>query len=151
MRFSRFTFIDEPCGAWQYFSNQIEFMLKWRNAILKTVTCTRSFGSFSCFVPFDFLLEKIKCPGCSPWFCSSSPFLMARSLLFPVFWGASLSLPPLFQMSPEGVRSFCSTMENSFGILKKEILERQCLDLGQGCQTHFHRGPPQPCSCLQRA
>ena len=25
------------------------------------------------------------------------------------------------------------------------------VSLGQGGQTHFHQGPPQPCSCLQRA
>ena len=26
-----------------------------------------------------------------------------------------------------------------------------CETLGQGCQTHFHRGPHQPRGCLQKA
>lgn len=51
----------------------IQFMLKWRNAILKTATHTRSFGSFSCFIPFDFLLQKVKCLWWSPSSCSVHP------------------------------------------------------------------------------
>ena len=29
--------------------------------------------------------------------------------------------------------------------------EMSANSLEQGCQTHCHRGPHQPCSCLQRA
>ena len=32
-----------------------------------------------------------------------------------------------------------------------ETLHREFKLLGQGCQTHFHQGPRQPCGCLQRA
>ena len=37
--------------------------------------------------------------------------------------------------------------EEEVKAMKSEIME----NVKQGCQTHFHQGPHQPHSCLQRA
>ena len=39
--------------------------------------------------------------------------------------------------------------KTSYGMLEYDIVI--CVVVKQGCQAHFHQGPHQPGSCLQRA
>ena len=75
----------------------------------------------------------------------------------------------LYQFLKAAVTSYHKVCDLKFGDLKQQkfILSQFCRlevqdqavsraiptlkALGKGCQTHFHRGPHQPHSCLQRA
>ena len=48
-------------------------------------------------------------------------------------------------------RQDCTGREENETLRLDQIMGVAEYPVGQGCQTHFHRGPCQPRGCLQRA